>query len=202
MPRHARVADHQQATVGLAADQASGALLQRDRRLGHEVARRTALPPSASMPLDARLDQRVVRRRKRQLVDQHALQRVAGHVDAFPEALRADQHDARRRQKPLQQRTLGRRALHQHLDRRSALAKDCRQRLGHLLQRAQRGGQHEGAAAGGTRAVGRQRRHCERVAGLVGLAESWPARAAVRGPHSRRGWPRAACAPPPGRPVR
>ena len=50
------------------------------------------LSPLGLEPLDAGLDQRVVGRRKRQLVDQHALQRVAGHVDALPERLRAHQH--------------------------------------------------------------------------------------------------------------
>src|SRR5204862_22840 len=72
------------AAIGLAADQAAGALLQRHRGLGHEVVveRAAALGLQA---LAARLHQRVARRRERQLVDDHELQCLARHVHAFPE---------------------------------------------------------------------------------------------------------------------
>ena len=42
--------------------------------------------------LDAGGQHRVVRRRERQLVDDHQRERVAAHVDAFPETLAAHQH--------------------------------------------------------------------------------------------------------------
>ena len=88
-----------------------------DRRLGDEVVGE-GVAAFALEALDARLDERIVRRRERQLVDDHALQRLAGHVDAFPEALRADQHRARRVEEALHQLALRALALDQHLDAR------------------------------------------------------------------------------------
>ena len=51
--------------------------------------------PLRLQALRPRLDQRVVRRRKRQLVDHHQLQRIARHIEAFPERSRRHQHAAR-----------------------------------------------------------------------------------------------------------
>ena len=76
------------------ADQPASTLLERYRRLGDEVVGEGVAPGALELP-HACLDERVVRRRERQLVDQHALQRVADHVDALPEALRTDQHGTR-----------------------------------------------------------------------------------------------------------
>jgi UDP-N-acetylglucosamine transferase subunit ALG13 len=50
-----------------------------------------ALRPSLFKFLDTRREYRVVRRRKRQLVDDHQRERFAAHIDAFPETLAADQ---------------------------------------------------------------------------------------------------------------
>ena len=70
-----------------------------------------AAPPAVLQALHARLDQRVVGRRERQLVDQHALQGIPRHVDTLPEAGRANQHMAhsiRRRTKAFHDLPLGR----------------------------------------------------------------------------------------------
>ena len=126
--RQPRVADHQQAAVGLAADQAAGALLQRHRRLGDEV----VVEGVAAL----RLERAATRASTSgsfgggngSLSITHALQRVAGHVDAFPEALRADQHAAapgRASRKRCISARLGSCALHQHLER-AAVALELR----------------------------------------------------------------------------
>jgi hypothetical protein len=91
-------------------------------------------------------------RRERQLVDQHALQRVAGHVDAFPETLRADQHRARAREELLHQLAL-RPWPCSSTSMSSAARRSRAQLLADGLQRAQRRRQHEGAAAERARAA-------------------------------------------------
>ena len=108
------------------------------------------------------LDQRIVRRRKRQLVDHHQLQRIPRNVHPLPEGTGRHQHAAasvhRTGAKALHQRMLGALPLHQHIHglqqpkARPQLAPD-------LLQRAQRGGQHQGAPSQGCGAVPGQPGH-------------------------------------------
>jgi hypothetical protein len=69
----------------LSVSRGSGALppasAPRPLRAGIVVERAAAL---RFQPLRARLDQRIVGRRERQLVDHHQLQRIAGHVECLP----------------------------------------------------------------------------------------------------------------------
>src|SRR5439155_4259651 len=104
------------AAIALAADEPPGALLQRVRGLGDEILGERIAAVRLE-PLDARLDERIVRRRERQLVDHDALQRLARNVDAFPEALRADKDGVRRVEEALHELALRALALDQHLDR-------------------------------------------------------------------------------------
>jgi hypothetical protein len=99
----------------------------------------------ASRARRARLQQRVVGRRERQLVDQHHRQRRPLHVDAFPEALRAEQHGVAQPPEAREQARARLVALHQH---REAEFRGARpQQLRRELQRAMAGEQQEGAAA-------------------------------------------------------
>src|ERR1051325_375710 len=85
-----RVAQHQHAAVGLVADQATRALLELQHRLRQlQLVERVAA--RAAHALDARGEDRVVGRRERQLVDHHERERLAAHVDAFPERLASEQ---------------------------------------------------------------------------------------------------------------
>ena len=141
-------------------------MLQGHGRLGHRIVGKGA----AALAFDAaaaRLDQRIARRRKRQLVDDDQLQRVAGHVDAFPERGRGDQHapalTARvAGAKAVHQHALGQSPLHQHLDAR-ADRKALRQRVANAAQRTQRGRQHHGAPAQARCGIAGQTRHVAAV---------------------------------------
>src|SRR5204863_6131776 len=97
--------------------------------------------------LDARLDQRIVGRRERKLVDDHALERLARNVDALPEALRADEHRMRRVEEALHELTLGPLALDEHLDLLAGRIEGDAKLRADRLQGAQRRRQHERAAA-------------------------------------------------------
>src|SRR5204863_9974286 len=108
-------------------------------------------------PLDARLDQGVVRRRKRQLVDDDALEGLARNVDALPEALRADENGTARIEEALHQLALGPLALDKDLDLLAGAIERDAQSSPDSLQRAQRRRQHEGAAAQRARAARRER---------------------------------------------
>ena len=119
--------------------------------------------------LHARFDQRIVGRRKGQLVDQHALQRVARHVYALPETLRAQQHAATTLAKALQQTAPRLAALHQQRQRVAQALGLVAQCLCHQGQRSQRGGQHKGAPAQRAGAARRELTHRLGVPRFVGL---------------------------------
>lgn len=86
-----RVAQHQHATVGFAANESTHALLERDHRLRQLlVAERVAA--LAANRIQARFEHRVVGRGERQLVDHHHAQGIADHVHALAETGRAQQH--------------------------------------------------------------------------------------------------------------
>ena len=63
---------------------------------------------------------RIGRHRERELVDDDEAERVAGHVDALPEAHRRDQHGVTVGAKAADQHQLGRVALHQRRARHAA----------------------------------------------------------------------------------
>src|SRR5690606_34285821 len=88
--RDALVEDDGDAHVRLAADEAADALAQRDDGERHEV-----VVERARIALADGVDDRVVRRRERQLVDDEPGERLARDVDAGPEALGAEQDGAR-----------------------------------------------------------------------------------------------------------
>ena len=75
----------------LVADQPADALLERDRRLRHLLVEERIAALRADR-VEPRLEQRIVGRRERQLVDDDDAERVALDVDAFPETARAEQH--------------------------------------------------------------------------------------------------------------
>ena len=118
------------------------AALQGERRGRHQVAHEGAL----ALLLEgsaARGDQRVARHRERQLVEDHQAQRVTRHVHALPEAQRGEQHRVVGLTEALEQRPLGRLALHE-----DGLCDHPRAALGQQAHRAHRRAQHEGAATG------------------------------------------------------
>ena len=67
-------------------------------------------------PLAARLDQRLVRSRERQLVDHEQRERLAGHVDPLPERRGGDEHRVDLLAEALEQPLARRLALDEHLD--------------------------------------------------------------------------------------
>ena len=102
--------------------------------------------------LAAGLKQRVTRRRKRQLVDDHQLQRVTGHIKAFPKRSRGHQHTTRAAlritqtatfAKAFHQTALGALALHQHFHTPLALRL---QLLANAAHGVQGGGEHQRSA--------------------------------------------------------
>ena len=99
--------------------------------------------------LRTRLHQRIIGRGKRQLVDYHQLQRLAHHVNPFPERRRRHQHTARsarrgRLAKTCNQLALGEHPLHQHLDARLR-GKVALQRRANAAHGTQGGGQNQRA---------------------------------------------------------
>ena len=160
----------------------AGALLQRNRRVGNEVFVERRCDPGRFESLDPGLDQRIVGRWKRQLVDQHALQRIAGNVDALPEALRTDQHATRGcvRNGCSSARLGCVPCTSTSMCRSPQLRAALRKRLGDQRQRAQRGRQHEGAAAECGRAARRQRRRRRRRGPARWVWETASARTAAR----------------------
>ena len=140
LAEQARIAQHQHAAIFDGADQAAGALLERDHRLRQLlVAERIAA--GAAHRFQPRLEHRIVGRGERQLVDHHHAQRVAGHVHAFAETRGAQQHAVAGFAESLQQHVARRIALHEQRPRAVA------QRLGGFAQGAVRGEQQERAAA-------------------------------------------------------
>ena len=99
---------------------------------------------AAGHGLAAGAEDRVVGRRKGQLVDDDQRELVAGDVHAFPEAGRPHQHGGLRLTKARHQFMPGGFALHQHIDVVTGLGA---QLLGNGAHGAQCRAQHEGAAA-------------------------------------------------------
>ena len=85
----ALVAEHDHAAIGAAPDQPSEALAQAQHRLREHV-----LAERVAESFRAGPHERVGRHRERQLGDDHAAERVAGNVDALPEAGGPEQHGA------------------------------------------------------------------------------------------------------------
>jgi len=99
---HTRIADHDDPIIVFTADESSGALLQRQRRFRQLViAERVAT--ACREVLDPRAHQGIVRRGKRELLDDDQAQRFALYINAFPEARRAEQHSVAVGAKLLQQ---------------------------------------------------------------------------------------------------
>ena len=138
----ARVAQHQHAAVAGVADQASGALLERDRRCWN-LPGEERIGTGFAQCREPRFQHRIVRRGERQLVDDDARKRLTGDVQAFPETGRTEQHAVAGLTEIREQLMARCAALHEQRIRQIA------QQLGRLLQGAMRGEQHEGAAARG-----------------------------------------------------
>ena len=96
---------------------------------------------------DARRQHGIVGRRERQLVDDHQRERIAAHVDAFPEALAADQHAIPGGAELVQQFRAALVALHEQGEVQAPLLEFVGQALGGPLDGAQGGAQEEGAPA-------------------------------------------------------
>ena len=141
-----RIADHQHAAIGLGTDQASGALFEADRRLRKLPVeeRIAALGPELVEP---RREQRIVRRRERQLVDHDDRQRITGNVDAFPEARAAQQDGVAQRAKSRQELGLRAVALHEQRIVEPMAYEGFDETVACCGERAQRREQHECASA-------------------------------------------------------
>ena len=85
------VADHQHAAIGFGTNQPPRALLQADRGLRQLIVEKRITACARNM-VQPRGEQRIVRGRERQLVDDDQRQGVALDVDALPEALAAEQN--------------------------------------------------------------------------------------------------------------
>src|SRR5690606_12843218 len=86
-----RVADDDEPAVVEVADQPADALLQREDGL-RNLKLRKRIAARAADRLDARMHERIAGRGERQLVDRDEPERTPAHVDALPEAARAEQH--------------------------------------------------------------------------------------------------------------
>ena len=123
----ARIADDDDAEIVEVADQAADALLQGQHGLRQLILEEwvAAAPANA---LEARLEQRIIGRGKRQLVDGDDGERIALHVDALPKAAGGQQHGIAEFAKSVQQRFARRLALHQHRKRRLRESAPCNAR--------------------------------------------------------------------------
>ncbi len=142
------IADHQHATVGFRADQSPRALLERDhgvRQLMHGERAQALL----LQDFHARRQHGVVWRGKRQFVDDDQRERLAAHVDAFPEALAAHQHGIAELAEAIQQFGTAGLALDQQGQLQAAFREGLVKQVGGALHCPQRGAQQESAAAGG-----------------------------------------------------
>src|ERR1700677_4452751 len=101
--RNTIIQQDQDAAIGLAADQAAEALLERERGLRNLVVvkRIAAFLPDA---FDARFHHRIARNGERKLVDDDAAQLIALHVHALPERRGGEQHAVRGGAKLVEQR--------------------------------------------------------------------------------------------------
>ena len=105
--REQPVVEHRHhAAVVLRAQQPAVALLEQQRRPRQLHAAEAGAAVALGV-LGARRHQRLVGRRERQLVQHHQRQRLAGHVDALPEARRAEQHRVDLRRKRSSSRSRG-----------------------------------------------------------------------------------------------
>ena len=122
--------------------------------------------------LEPRGEQRIVRRRERQLVDDDDRQRVAGHVDALPEARAAEQHRVAGLAESHQQLGLRAVALDQQRPRQVLGGDRAGEELAGDVERAQAGEEQERTAA--ARAQHRQRGGDHRLGVLarVGLGQA------------------------------
>ena len=122
---HPRVEDRDHAAVGMRADQPPEPLPQLEHRRGQRV---LAEPVAAERvdSLAARLDERVARRRERQLVDHEQRERLARHVDSLPEGRRGDEHRGDLLAEALEQALARRLALDEHVVGHAA--RGCRRR--------------------------------------------------------------------------
>src|SRR5689334_2179177 len=152
--RQPPIADHQHAAIGLGTDQPPGTLLEADDGFRQLVVEERV--PALTLDVrEPRSEQWIVRRGEGQLVAHHQRQRVARHVDAFPEALASEQHGVAERAEAREQ--LAARAL--ALDQQRIVEAFPRQRRGTrgsgALEGTQRREQQErAAAAGGERGHG------------------------------------------------
>ncbi len=140
----ARVAHHQQTVVVGVADQPAGALAQGQHRLGQLVVAEGVAAVGVDV-LDARRRHRVPGGAERQLVDDHATERLATHVDALPETAGAKQHRITQTPELVQQFPTAGLALHQQRVFQLLLAQQRRR----LAQGPVAGEQKESAALGG-----------------------------------------------------
>src|SRR5690606_983699 len=112
LAEQARIRHHQQAGVLRIADQTAGALTQGQHRLGQLVITKGVTAVAIDV-LDAGRRHRITRRRERQLVDYDTAQRIASHINAFPETAGAKQHRIAQTPELIQQFPATGLALHQ-----------------------------------------------------------------------------------------
>ena len=109
--RHdALVEDRDDAAIVAPSDQAAEPLLERERG-GRQLDGLERIFAELGARLHAGRDERIGVRRERQLVDDDEPQRIAGHVDAFPERRGSEQHGAGRRAKSIDEARARRIAL-------------------------------------------------------------------------------------------
>src|SRR5208282_4689760 len=89
--QHAIIQHHDDARVGLRADQSADALAKFQNRL-RQGKFAEGISATRFNRLDARLDERMVGHGERQPRDDDVAQRLARHVHALPETVRAEQH--------------------------------------------------------------------------------------------------------------
>ena len=115
----ARIAEHDEAAVVEVADEPADTLLQREHGLRQlQLVERIAA--GSADRFGTRLHERIARHGERQLVDHDEPQRAAAHVDALPEAARAEQDRVAVRAKLIQQLAARASALDEHAARRGA----------------------------------------------------------------------------------
>ena len=112
-----RITEHDHAEIVEIANQTAHPLFQCQHGLRQLVLDKW-IAAAAANALQTRLEQRILRGGKGQLVDGDDRQRVAFHIDTFPKACRGEQHRIAQFPELMQQRFARRLALHQHRKRR------------------------------------------------------------------------------------
>src|SRR5690606_23430002 len=110
--REARIAQDEHAAVMDIADESTSTLLERDdgiRNLPLDERVETCIAQGG----ETRIEYRIIRRGEGQFVDDHDTERLAGNIDAFPEACGTEQHAVAGFTKTAEQLVTGRRALHE-----------------------------------------------------------------------------------------